>query len=251
MQKWCPEPLVPIGGGSERFEPTAPVAAAVHGRAAAFRPEAGFADADTLLRALSRSERAEVVALLDQDLRREFEQRHAQQREECEARVAAIQQETAEALATWQGGLAHALREHVDSTLAAWARRLGAIAVMMAAKIVRREVDQDPTVLVRALETVLFKAEAGTQLTVTLHPDDAAWLETAADLRHQLRIGAVKTDRRLSRGGCLIKGDDVEWDATVERQLAVLGEVLDEMLAVPPDRTPRAEGGSAEEDDHA
>ena len=245
MQKWCPEPLVAADHGAERFEPTSPAAATLDGRTVAFRPEVGFADADTLLRSLSRSERAQIVALLDQDLRREFEQRHAEERSACEARVAAVQAETAATLATWQANLAEALRDHQAATLAAWARRLGAIAVMMAAKIVRREVDQDPAVLVRALETVLFKAEAGTQLTVTVHPDDAAWLEAADDLRRQLRVGAVKTDRRLSRGGCLVKGDDVEWDATVERQLAVLGEVLDEVLAVPLD------DGAPRDGDHA
>jgi flagellar biosynthesis/type III secretory pathway protein FliH len=59
------------------------------------------------------------------------------------------------------------------------------------------------------------------------------WLRGAPELRERLRIAEIKEDRRLERGGCLVKAGDNEWDATVERQLAVLGEALQEALSVP------------------
>ena len=45
-----------------------------------------------------------------------------------------------------------------------------------------------------------------------------------------------------------MKTDDLEWDATVERQLAVLGEALDEVLAVPLAAADPADPDAATED---
>jgi len=246
MQRWSPEPLVVDARGAGAFEPE-PLAAATTsaGRTTAFRPEIGFASADSLLSALSRDERAQVVALLEQDLRREYERRHAEESAARTAAAEARQETAARELAAFQENLAAQIRQEVEAMLADLARRLGEIAVLMAAKVVRREVATDPEILVRAVETVLFKAEAGSQLTVTLHPEDADWLQANPTFLSQLRIGAVKTDRRLERGGCLVQSDQVEWDATVERQLAVLQEMLDETLALP------AGTGEPVEDGHA
>jgi flagellar assembly protein FliH len=233
MQKWCPEPLAvePSAGGG--FEPLA--TASVQPQDASFRPEAGFADPHNLLRQLSRQERAQVMELLEQDLRREYEERWTRDTAERDAAEAERLATEVTAHQQWQQELAAQLRAELEDALAAVVRQTAAMASLMAAKVVRREVATDPGVLVRALETVIYKAAAGCSLSVTVHPDDAAWLTGAAELRDRLRIREVKEDRRLERGGCLVKTDDLEWDATVERQLAVLAEALDEALATPPD----------------
>ncbi len=41
----------------------------------------------------------------------------------------------------------------------------------------------------------------------------------------------MKEDRRIARGGCLVQADDLEWDATLQRQLSVLEEVARAALA--------------------
>jgi len=236
MQKWCPEPLVADNASVGAFEP---LAAATAGSLAAdragFRPEAGFTDPHCLLRQLSRSERAQVMELLDQDVRREYE-------DKCRLETAKREQADTERLAAdtaareqWQQELAGGLRREIEDALATVAKQTVTMAMLMATKLVRREVAADPEVLVRTLETVLYKAEAGSSLSITAHPEDAAWLEAAPELCERLRIREIKADRRLERGGCLVRADDLEWDATVERQLAVLGEALDEALAVPPE----------------
>ena len=236
MQKWCPEPLVADNVTAGVFEP---LAAAIVGSSAAdragFRPEAGFTDPHCLLRQLSRSERAQVMELLDQDVRREYEDKC---RLETAAREKAdTERKAADATAReqWQRELAAGLRREIEDALATVAKQTVSMATLMAVKLVRREVAADPEVLVRTLETVLYKAEAGCSLSITAHPEDAAWLEAAPELRERLRIREIKADRRLERGGCLVRANDLEWDATVERQLAVLGEALDEALAVPPE----------------
>lgn len=231
MQKWCPEPLAPSPrkGCFEGLRPSDTAAPAV----AAFRPERGFAAADTLLRSLSRDERVQLLALVEQDLRKEYAERHRQDLAALAAAAAASEAAAAEAMAAWQQTLATELRDAQQILFASLARRLSELAVLIAGKIVRREVALDPQVLVRALETAFYKLDTGARLSVTVHPDDAAWVEAAPHLREQLRIAEIKTDRRLARGGCLVKTDDVEWDATVAGQLAVLQDMLEEVLAVP------------------
>ena len=198
-----------------------------------FRPEAGFADAAGLLASLSREERAQVVTLVENDLRREYERRH---QEEAAAReAAAAERQAAEAVqrARWQDEFAGGVRREVEAALATLAQHTAAIARLMAEKLVRREVAADPEVLLRTLETVLFKVEAGCSLRVTVHPDDAEWLRQQAEACARLRITEVKDDRRLEPGGALVKADDQEWDASIERQLDVLAESLTEALALP------------------
>lgn len=245
MQKWCPEPLtVEPGGGAfvplSEWHDDAPTA-----QDRGFRPEAGFSDGASLLASLSRDERAQVVKLVEVDMRREFEQKHVAAEE-------SRNQATAQRLATledvnarWRDQLADEVRREVEAALDTLAARTVEMARLMAEKLVRREVAADPEVLVRALETVLYKVEAGVSLQVTVHPDDAAWLKDHPELRDRLRIAEVKDDRRLQRGGALVRTRDEEWDVTVERQLSVLGEALDEALSLPADLP------DAPEDDHA
>ena len=236
MQRWCPEPLGVETAAAGVFEALAPaVAASVADEDGGFRPETGFRDPTRLLRQLSREERAEVVELLEQDLRREYEDRLQRELAERDEAAARRQAEETELHDRWQRELGEGLRREVLDALGSLARETAAMAVVMATKLVRREVAQDPEVLVRTLETVLYKSAAGCPLAVTVHPDDAAWLAAAPAVRERLRIREVKEDRRLERGGCLVNTDELEWDATVERQLAVLGEAMDEALAMPPE----------------
>jgi hypothetical protein len=67
MQKWCPEPLAVEAGPAGTFVPlqrendTRTATTDVAG----FCPEAGFADAEGLLNALSREERAQIMELIE------------------------------------------------------------------------------------------------------------------------------------------------------------------------------------------
>ncbi len=234
MQKWCPESLVSTPASSGAFEPLAPATASLDADASGFRSEAGFNDPQNLLRQLSREERTQIMELLEQDLRREYDDRYRQEtaaRNDAESERIRTLTEQHE---RWQRELTVGVRREVRDALSTLARHTAAIAAIMATKLVRREVEHDPEILVRALETVLYKTAAGCPLSVTVHPDDASWLESAPAVRERLRIREIKEDRRLEPGGCLVKTDELEWDATVERQLAVLTDALDEALAVPP-----------------
>ncbi|MBD3221079.1 hypothetical protein GF314_07520 [bacterium] len=238
MQKWCPEPLAVEAGAGGTFVPLQQDdggARTATGDVAGFRPEAGFADAEGLLNALSRQERAQIIELIESDLRREFEERHARDQEARDQALAQFQAEAEQARQLWHDEFSSALRQEIEDSLATVARRTVEMAVIIAEKIVRREVAIDSDVLVKALETVLYKVEAGSSLQVTVHPEDAEWLRSRPEICKRLRIADIKEDRRLDLGGALVKADDQEWDATIERQLAVLAETLDDALAIPPD----------------
>jgi len=239
MQKWCPEPLT-VEPGQGAFVPLSEWHdEAVDAAARGFRPEAGFTDSKCLLESLSQEERAEVIKLLEVDVVRRFEELHREAeaaRDEAAARLFAEHER-------WQDEFAAAVRREVEDALNNLAARTVEMAHLMAEKLIRREVASDPQVLVRALETILYKVEAGCSLQVAVHPDDAAWLSEQPDVRERLRIAEVKEDRRLERGGALVKTLDEEWDVTIERQLAVLGEALEEALSLPPDTA----AGSEEE----
>jgi len=233
MQKWCPEPLTidpDIQGG---FVPLSDRSDAAEASNLAFRPEAGFAEPAHLLAALSRDERTQIIELVAQDIRREYEDRA---QAESAALNAAETQRVAQAVADcarWRTEFSEGIRHEVEDALSTLARHTVDIAVIMAEKLVRREIETDRDVLVRALETVLYKVEAGSSMQVTAHPEDAAWLREHADLRERLRVTEVKEDRRLERGGALVKSNDSEWDATIERQLSVLGETFEEAFLLP------------------
>jgi hypothetical protein len=221
MQKWCPEPLLPDTAGDDRF-----VAVAVKsGERTVFRPEAGFADQQNLLGQLSREERAQLVELVEVDLRAEYDARLA-------VETARLVAQHMDDLAVARASLTSCQEAFATNAVAAFAmasRDLAdaavALAVQLAEKLIRVRVETDQGVLQRAIETILFKAEPGLQLEVTCHPDDALLFTASAEVRARLRIGVVKEDRRIARGGCLVRAGDLEWDATLQRQLSFLEEV--------------------------
>jgi len=203
------------GGG---FSPLGP--AADGGLACGFRAEYGApADADPLA-VLAPADQAAVRARITQEveasLRAREDERWRRHQEETQA---------------FGHGLAAALEAETQAVLEGVARSAADLALIVAERIVRREVVADPSIVARALEDLLLRLPASAPLTVTVHPDDAAWLENQPELRTRLRIAAVQPDRRLTRGGALAIADRREWDATVNGQLAALAEAVEAALA--------------------
>jgi hypothetical protein len=227
MQKWCPEPLTSDAANDGGFVAVAVVA----GERTVFRPEAGFADQQNLLGQLSREERAQLVDLVELDLRAEYDKRLVTETARLAAQHEADLTAARASLASCQEAFADNASAAFDIATRDLADAALALAVQLAEKLVRARVEADTGVLRRAIETILFKAEPGVRLEVTCHPDDAALFTASPDLRARLRIGEVKEDRRIARGGCLVRAGDLEWDATLQRQLAVLEEVARAALA--------------------
>ncbi|MHB8079065.1 MAG: FliH/SctL family protein [Candidatus Krumholzibacteriia bacterium] len=217
MRKWSPEEFTPPAA-SGGFSLLAPAPGAAAGRG--FRAEYGAAAGADPLARLAPAEQAAVRERIGQEveasLRAREDDRWRRHEEETQA---------------FANGLAAALEAETQSVLAGVARSAADLALVVAERIVRREVAADPAILARALEDLLLRLPAGAPLTVTVHPDDAAWLADQPDLRARLRIATVQPDRRMTRGGALAIADRREWDATVNGQIAALAEAVEASLA--------------------
>lgn len=239
MQRWSPEafdleatgaPVVRVDGNV--FTPLAG-AALVPAPGAGdrqFRSETGFSDPRALMSHLAPHERALVCELVEQDLARSYAVREQALRDELEEGRRRDRQQQQAA----QDAFAAAWQQQQDGRLREIAVAAARLAVQLAGKLVRRAAEGDPQTLARTLETVLYGAGARGPLTVSVHPDDAAWLEQRPELRERLRIGDLVHDRRIERGGCVVAADGHEWDATLAGQLEILGEVVEEWLTTDP-----------------
>ncbi len=99
------------------------------------------------------------------------------------------------------------------------------MAFAISRQIVRRELKQDPTQLIAIIRDALKLLPVGSKnIQVQLHPEDAAVI------RNVLSIDEDSPDSRwklveepsMERGGCLLKTDNSNVDASVDRQIAVL-----------------------------
>ncbi|MBV1910154.1 MAG: flagellar assembly protein FliH [Kangiellaceae bacterium] len=99
------------------------------------------------------------------------------------------------------------------------------LAFAVSRQIVRRELKQDPTQLIAIIRDALKLLPIGSKnIQVLLHPDDATIV------RQLLSIHSDSPDSRwqlveepsMERGGCLLKTDNSNVDASVDRQIAVL-----------------------------
>ncbi|MDX2474005.1 MAG: FliH/SctL family protein [Candidatus Krumholzibacteria bacterium] len=240
MLKWSPEPfdLAAEDGrsplvSSDDFQSTGVGAShcADGNSVREFRREAGFNDTKALMNALTPDERSQVYELVELDLAEEYRAREQELTAEFDTRVAAIRTENEEFMAGWTERLAGAMAVQLNEAASASAR----LAVQMAEKIVRQAVKVDPEVIARVVETTLFKISESSPLTLRTSPEDASWLEGQSALLARLHIGNVVADRRVDRGGCMVQSEGREWDATLDRQLETLAEIVSEMIgtAVP------------------
>jgi flagellar biosynthesis/type III secretory pathway protein FliH len=163
--------------------------------------------------------------------------------EEFEVRLVELERDHARDLAALRGEFESRFgnwAEEADTFRLRQSRRLAEeatdLAVAIAEKIIRERAAIDRGVLIRTLETALYKVQSERPVVVLVHPEDAVWLESDGDLRERLKIEAVVPDRRVDVGGCRIRTDDAEWDATLKQQLAGLANLVEGSL-IPEEET--------------
>lgn len=109
------------------------------------------------------------------------------------------------------------------------AREVVELAVLIAERIVRREIELDPEVALRASRELLQRAAAGSQVVVRLAPADLALAqERLGGLAEASGLDGVRlrVDPALSPGGCVVETDAGSLDARVETQLERIREAL-------------------------
>ncbi|PID80532.1 hypothetical protein CSA17_03295 [bacterium DOLJORAL78_65_58] len=239
MRKWCPEPFDDTSGvvapaaGAPRDAATVFTAAREEAaewetdRRRLFMSESGFQGPETMMAHLTSEERSQLYDLVEQDLSAAYQEREREMAQAQASELEKARQDFAHALDTWSERISASRARHCQEVAAAAAR----ITLVLAEKIIRGKVETDPEILRRGLETALFKLEERQDITVVAHPDEAEWLESQPEVLRKQGITQVQADRRVDKGGCLIRTETREWDATLKGQLAYLGDLVEEMIA--------------------
>lgn len=99
------------------------------------------------------------------------------------------------------------------------------MAFAISRQIVRRELKQDPTQLIAIIRDALKLLPIGSKnIQVLLHPEDASVIRSVLPIDEDSPDSRWKLveEPSMERGGCLLKTDNSNVDASVDRQIAVL-----------------------------
>jgi len=135
----------------------------------------------------------------------------------------------AAALAALEGAHAEvvALRE---ATVEAVERDAVELAVQLAEKIVAGTLDADSERVLDVVRGALRRLSERRRVTVLVHPDDLELVHAAAD-GFASELGGiehceVQAERRLARGGAIVRTDEGQVDASIETQLMRARELV-------------------------
>jgi flagellar assembly protein FliH len=142
---------------------------------------------------------------------------------------AAAEREVADLLAFAEGAVrevAETRQQMLDDAEPALVR----LAVQVAEKVLQAKLELEPERVADVLRGALRKAYVRNRLTVVCNPDDIALIEAATPSLHEAvgTLGSLELvgDRRIRRGGVIVRTDAGDVDATLDSQLARLREVM-------------------------
>lgn len=129
--------------------------------------------------------------------------------------------------------LVQRLREVLDATAEPAAQldqaaedELAALALAAARQVIRREIQTQPGEVVAVVrEAVGLLPLAAREITVRLHPDDAAFVRQTLG-EGERSAWRLQDDPALSRGGCVVETPRSRVDASLERRLNALAADL-------------------------
>ena len=268
MQKWFPDAFETEGAGSESFKSDSiATAKVIPGEDKSFQAnqlhsnqledladdqasnnrlfmsESGFSGPEAIMQHLTRDERAQVFELVEQDITKEYEVREQELGQKFASDLAKAEENFNASLKSFSENMLKAISAHLKETADASAR----LAIQLAEKIVRSHVNSDHEILVKALETTLFKIDGAKTVIINVNPEQVDYLNNKPELLARLGINQVVADRRIDMGGCLVKTEKMEWDATIKGQLEYLGELVEEMIATGDEPDLTGKGQSSDE----
>jgi len=130
-------------------------------------------------------------------------------------------------------GLLAGLENAREAYLAAVEAEVVELALAIAEKIVGSALTVQPALVAEIVAHALRSVEGSGGVVLEVNPDDVdhlkTWLETAA-LPLALKI-ELRPERRVARGGCVVRTAEGEIDARAREQLLRAEEVLHEALA--------------------
>lgn len=173
----------------------------------------------SFLNRLEPHERDALYQMIDAEIRAEVTQELATENERWREQAHAFLERVAKQLET-----------KVDDELTAVARNAVELSVAMAEQIMRRSIELDESTVLRAVETIIYRAKRGTKFTVIANPADREFLLQLPENLKPLNIETIEADQRIERGGCVITADGQEWDYTVGGRFEKLSETVRESI---------------------
>jgi flagellar assembly protein FliH len=106
------------------------------------------------------------------------------------------------------------------------------LALALAEKVVGAALELDPALVCQIVAGALRRVTDHDGLVIEVHPEDvdliSSWIEAGKDPRVVLD---VRPERRIARGGCIVRTSEGEIDAQLSEQLAGAGELLRDAFA--------------------
>lgn len=118
-----------------------------------------------------------------------------------------------------------------DTMVRSAERELASLAVAIAAKLIRREISGDPSLVLSMVESALDKVGPTESIRIVVHPEDADLVKRSwPELRGTIAFGRdweVVGDDRMERGGCLLETRGGKVDSRIETQLAEIADAFE------------------------
>jgi flagellar assembly protein FliH len=198
----------------EALEAPAPVVAGVGG--------GGLHDADAVLAAMAAEAEAAAAAQRESARTEGFEQGRAEALAAAQPALAALEAAAAEVRAA-QDALADRLEAHAVD-----------LALLLAEKVTGAAIAADPELVLEAVRGALRGIVERERVTVLVNPDDLDLVRSSMDdLRASLggiEHCEVQAERRVARGGAVVRTPDGDVDARVETKLQRAREVVEAAL---------------------
>ncbi len=107
------------------------------------------------------------------------------------------------------------------------------LALAIAERVVGAALEVQPELVCNVVGSALRRVVERDRLAIDVNPEDVplvrAWLESQSEVA--IATVEVRDERRVARGGCVVRTAEGEVDARVGEQLARAGEVLREAFA--------------------
>ncbi len=125
-------------------------------------------------------------------------------------------------------------RQQADEALAAAERQIVELSLAVAAKVLAREVAEDPAVILPIVKAALAKVEDQERITIRVHPDCyelvlAARPDLQASLTRANNV-AVTADSALKAGDCIVETPFGTVDARIDTQLELVKAALKDLM---------------------
>jgi flagellar biosynthesis/type III secretory pathway protein FliH len=106
------------------------------------------------------------------------------------------------------------------------------LAIALAGKVLGASLAADPSLVCEVVAGALRRITDLDGIVIELHPDDVDLVGTWIDAGKNARVSIdVRADRRVARGGCIVRTSEGEVDARLTEQLAAAEELLREAFA--------------------